>query len=316
MVWWKVNPMITWGSAKSEQAERLGSPAGTCVKVAGPRCGRESTLSVGGLQALRRVGFEQVGQAFGAAVFPLATTVGVSCPGIGGLRRASAEGAAMGPTIVSGDGVPGPAARFAHALSQGRRTAVSRMLAHCAELGGHGVVGVSVEVEEIPDAVLTAAAVEFTVMGTAVRAGGCPPPTRPFACEGSGPDLAKLIMAGWVPVAIVLGISATARHDDLHMADRYRWGLQNAEVAAYTDLIIKARHDARSRLEQDVREVGADGVVGSSMTVHVHSSPCHAHAGGTDHLAHAVATGTAVTRFADFPQASRSLVVLPLTHRR
>ncbi len=41
----------------------------------------DSALSVDGFAAIRSVGFEPVGQVFGAAVYYLSATAGVSCPG-------------------------------------------------------------------------------------------------------------------------------------------------------------------------------------------------------------------------------------------
>jgi hypothetical protein len=117
-----------------------------------------SALSVDGFAAIRSAGFEPVGQVFGAAVYPLSFTAGVSCPGTS---------------------------------------------AHEA---------------------LTAGVVEFKVLGTAVRAEGCPPLARPFACDLSGQDFARLVMAGWVPAGIALGISVAARHEVLLTSDRSRWG--------------------------------------------------------------------------------------------
>jgi uncharacterized protein YbjQ (UPF0145 family) len=200
---------------------------------------------------------------------------------------------------VSGPGIPGQAARVAQALSDGRRTAIDRMAAECADLGGHGIVGAAPQVREIPADSLTAGAVEFTVIGTAVRASGCPPLARPFACDLSGQDFAKLIMAGWVPAGIALGVSVAALHDDLLTTSSGSWGSGNAEVPAYTDLMAQVRQDARSRLEQAVLGLGADGVVVSAVTLRVRSEACRAHPGGTDHFADAVITGTAVARFGD-----------------
>jgi uncharacterized protein YbjQ (UPF0145 family) len=92
------------------------------------------------------------------------------------------------------------------------------------------------------------------------------------------------------------------------------WGRENAEVPAYTDLMVRVRQDARSQLEQALRELGADGVVVSAMTVHVRSDACRAHPGGTDHFAEAVTIGTAVARFAGRRKLAppSSLAVLPL----
>ena len=172
------------------------------------------------------------------------------------------------------------------------------MAGECADLGGHGIVGAALQVTEIPADSFTAAAVEFTVIGTAVRASGCPPLARPFTSDLSGPDFAKLIMAGWVPAGIALGISVAGLHDDLVTTSSGPWGTGNAEVPAYTGLMAQVRQDARSRLEQAVRGLGADGVVVSAMTLRVRSDACHAHPAGADHFAEAVITGTAVARFA------------------
>jgi len=257
-------------------------------------------LSSGEFAAIRSVGFEPVGQVFGAAAYPLSSAAGVSCPGTGRrypLRDKSPGTPGTSLTTVSGQGVPGPAARIAQALYEGRRTALDRMAGECAELGGHGIVGASLQVKEIPGDSFSLGAVEFTVIGTAVRASGCPPLARPFACDLSGQSFAKLLMAGWVPAGIVLGISVSAQHDDLLTTSSGPWGTGNAEVPAYTDLVVEARQDARSQADRAVRGLGADGVVVSAMTLRVRSDACQAHSGGTDLFAEAAVTGTAVARF-------------------
>ena len=262
----------------------------------------DSALSADEFAAIRSVGFEPVGQVFGAAVYYLSATAGVSCPGGARrylLREGSPEAPERSATTVSGQGIPGPAARVAQALYGGRRTAIDRMAGECADLGGHGIVGASLQVRETPADSFTAGAVEFTVIGTAVRARGCPALARPFATGLSGQNFAKLVMAGWVPAGIALGISVAALHDDGRMTGPGRWGTRNAEVPAYTDLMIQARQDARSRLEQAVLGLGADGVLVSAVTLRVRSDACRAHPGGTDHFAEAVITGTTVARFAD-----------------
>jgi uncharacterized protein YbjQ (UPF0145 family) len=241
-----------------------------------------SALSVDGFAAVRSVGLEPVGQVFGAAVYYLATVIGVSCPGT------------TGASFPAGDA--GPAGRLAQSLLSGRKTALDRMADECAELGGHGVVGAALRVTEVPATSLTATAIKFTVMGTAVRADGCPALARPFASELSGSDVAKLLLAGWVPVGIALGISVAGLHDELVTTSSGSWGTGNAEVPAYTGLVSAARSGARDRLEQSVRGLGADGVVVSGLTLRVTSDRCHAQAAATDHFAEAVITGSAVAR--------------------
>src|ERR1700722_1547111 len=86
-----------------------------------------SGLPAGGFAAVRSAGFEPVGQVFGAVVYYLATVAGVSCPGT------------TSPSPPVGD--DGPAGRLGQSLLGGRRTALERMAAECADLGGHGIVG-------------------------------------------------------------------------------------------------------------------------------------------------------------------------------
>ena len=218
-----------------------------------------SALSADGFAAIRSVGFEPVGQVFGAAVYQLSSGGGVRCPGTGKrYARTSPEAPGTTFTAASGQDIPGPAARIAQALDEGRRTAIDRMTAECVDLGGHGVVGASVQVREIPADAFSVGAIEFRVIGTAVRAGGCPPLATPFASDLSGQDFAKLVMAGWVAAGIAFGISIAALHDDGLATGASLQGMGNTEVLAYTDLMINARQDARSRLEDAVRGLGAE----------------------------------------------------------
>jgi uncharacterized protein YbjQ (UPF0145 family) len=257
--------------------------------------------------AVRSVGFEPVGQVFGAAVYPLFATAAVSCPG-----RAT-------PSLVPGasagvGGWAGPAARIAQARYDGYRTAIDRMAGECSGLGGHGIVGAALQVTETPGDSFTAATIEFKVTGTAVRGRGCPPLARPFTSELSGSDFAKLLMGGWVPAGIALGIAAAGVHDTLVTTSSGPWGTGNAEVPAYTALMVNVRQEARSRLEESVRGLGADGVVVSAMTLRVRSEACHAHQVGADHFAEAVIIGTAVAPLDDRRETARSpsRAVLPL----
>jgi len=266
-----------------------------------------SVLPVNAFAAITSVGFEPVGQVFGAAVYPLFATAAVSCPGTATHSPVPGASARVAGWVGSG-------ARNAEALYDGYRTAIDRMAGECSDLGGHGVVGVSLQVTETPGDNFTAATVEFKVIGTAVRAKGCPALPRPFTTELSGPDFAKLLMDGWVPAGIALGISVAGLHDTLVTTSSGPWGTGNAEVPTYTDLMTYVRQDARSRLEQTVHELGAEGVVVSAMTLHVRSDECHAHRIGADHFAEAVITGTAVARYADRRKAAPAppLAVLSL----
>jgi uncharacterized protein YbjQ (UPF0145 family) len=113
----------------------------------------------------------------------------------------------------------------------------------------------------------------------------------------SGQDFAKLIMAGWVPAGLVLGIAMWARHDDRPTTRQTRRWAGNAEIAGWTDLVNESRRDARRQLERDVGRLGAEGVVIAGMQLRVGQRDCPAQVGRHDHVVEATLLGTAVARF-------------------
>jgi uncharacterized protein YbjQ (UPF0145 family) len=248
-----------------------------------------SALTADEFAAIRSVGFEPVGQVFGAAVYNAGAASGYSCPGAPG---SPCDGSPTPATQVSGRGRAGSFGPLVQAMDQARHTAVDRMITECAQLGGHGVVGVHVS----RGAFL--GGTQFTVIGTAVRAPG-PEHGRsaPFTSDLSGQDFAKLITAGWVPVGLVLGISIGSRHDDRSTTRQARWISGNAEVAGWTDLVNQSRQDARRQLESDVSRLGADGVVIAAMPMRVRQRDCPAAVGRRDHIVETSFIGTAVAGF-------------------
>jgi uncharacterized protein YbjQ (UPF0145 family) len=274
-----------------------------------------SALSTAEFAAIRSAGFEPAGQVLGAAVYNVGYSGGYYCPGswtgYGGFLSPI-----RAPTEVSSRGGWSSFAPLVQSMYQARRTAIGRMTAECAELGGHGVVGVRLQIGAFP-----AGGLEFRAIGTAVRTAArltSPPPPTPFSSLLSGQDFAKLITTGWVPAGLVLGISIGARHDDWLTIGQTRWSSGNQEVAGYTELVSAARHDARGQLETDVRRHGADAVVVSDMETHVRERECPSQEGRRDHIAEVTITGTAIARFATTSQKapSPSLAVLSLDPQR
>ncbi|HEY7014458.1 MAG TPA: heavy metal-binding domain-containing protein [Streptosporangiaceae bacterium] len=270
-----------------------------------------SALTADEFTAIRSVGFEPVGQVLGAAVYNIGYTGGFNCPGAW-----AGFGGYVSPyrsvTTVSGSsaGAFGP---MVQTLYQARRRAIERMSTECEELGGHGVVGVQLTIGAFP-----AGGLEFKAIGTAVRAPGGGPLPHPFTSDLSGQDFAKLIMAGWVPASLALGISIGARHDDWLTINQTRWGSGNAEVNGYTDLVNQARHDARVQLEQDVSRMGADGVVVKTMDMRVRERECPMQEHRRDHIVEVTIIGTATAQFARSRHAVRegSLAILSLDPQR
>ena len=249
-----------------------------------------SALTADEFAALRSVGFEPVGQVFGAAVYSAGSASRYACPGAGG---SSGAGRPI-PSAAQVSGRGGSFGPLVQTMDLARLTAVGRMATECAELGGHGVVGVRLTRGSFP-----AGGPQFTVIGTAVRARGVTPrPPVPFTAEVSGQDFAKLMMTGWVPVGLVLGLSIGSRHDDRTTTRQARWGSGNAEVAGWTELVSESRDDARRQLERDVQRLGADGVVIATMELQARQRDCPETAGRHDHIAETTLIGTAIARFA------------------
>ena len=271
-----------------------------------------SALTADEFAAVRGAGFEPVGQVFGASVYNAGSASGYSCPGIWGSRGDGLPPRAT--TQVSGRGGLGSFGPLVQAMYQARRNAIDRMTTECTELGGHGVVGVRLSRGSFP-----LGGPQFKAIGTAVRAPAAAlGPRVPFTCDLSGQDFAKLIMKGWVPAGLVLGISIGSRHDDRKTARQTRWGSGNAEVASWTELVNESRHDARRELESDVKRLGADGVVIAAMEMRVRERDCPVQVGRHDHIVEATLIGTAIARFSRAGQrrAAPPLAVMSLDPQR
>ncbi|MGH3153147.1 MAG: heavy metal-binding domain-containing protein, partial [Streptosporangiaceae bacterium] len=178
-------------------------PAGAVARAVGAWPGGMwgSALTCQEFVAVRGVGFEPVGQVFGAAVYAAGCARGYSCPGAwGSSGDRSPAGTA---TQLSGRGDAGSFGPLVEAMYRARQTAIDRMTAECAALGGHGVVGVRLSRGSLP-----LSGLDFTATGSAVRATGASHGQRAlFTCDVSGQDFAKLISAGWVPAGLAAGIS-------------------------------------------------------------------------------------------------------------
>jgi uncharacterized protein YbjQ (UPF0145 family) len=283
-----------------------------------------SALTSDEFAAIRGVGFEPVGQVLGAAVYNVGYAGGYSCPGAWGYGQFGMP--ARTQTQVSSRGGFGSFAPLVQTMYEARHKALDRMTTECAELGGHGVVGVRLSIGGFP-----AGGLEFKAIGTAIRAPGVPPVSQwnkdsrghsrqPFTSDLSGQDFAKLITKGWVPAGLALGISVGSRHDDWLTVGQTRWGSGNAEVVGYTELVNDARHDSRQQLEKDVRRLGGEGVVIADMDIRVRERECPALEGRRDHIVEATCIGTAIARFARAEQAGdsrgRTLAVMSLDPQR
>jgi uncharacterized protein YbjQ (UPF0145 family) len=274
-----------------------------------------SALSTSEFATIKSVGFEPVGQVLGAAVYYIGNPGGTSCPSFG--TRGSTYGrtgySRPSYTMISGSGSSSAYGPFVNALYEARRRAIRRMSAECDALGGHGIVGVSLTFGPFPEG-----GIEFRAIGTAVRAPGAVSLKTPFTSDLSGQEFSSLIMAGLVPVSLVLGISVGVRHDDWLTSGQSRWAVGNVEVSGYTELVNRTRRDARNELMLDVSRVNASGVVVKDTTLSIGEQECRGQEGSRDHWAEVTMIGTAITRFAGdrVRNRNRTIAVLSLDPER
>src|ERR1700735_3297052 len=182
------------------------------------------------------------------------------------------------------------------AMYNARELAMARMRAEADHLGADGIVGVQLRMQFY---VWGQDVLEFIATGTAVRAlgaagGGTEGAHRAPAGRGFTSDLAaqaffRLLAAGSVPVAFVLG---TCVYHIAHQGvmQSLRQVGQNQEMPQFTQGVYEARELALARMQAEAAQVRAGGIVGVTVEVKNHVWGEHA----TEFLA----TGTSVRRLA------------------
>src|SRR5579859_3573857 len=180
------------------------------------------------------------------------------------------------------------------AMYNARELAMARMRAEADHLGADGIVGVQLRMQMY---VWGQEVLEFVATGTAVRALGNDTPGvhrapdgRAFTSDLSAQDFFRLLAAGAVPVAFVLG---TCVYHIAHQSamQSLRQAGQNQEMVIFTQGIYEARELALSRMQAEATQAKASGIVGVSVAVSNHVWGEHA----TEFLA----TGTAIRRLGD-----------------
>ena len=178
------------------------------------------------------------------------------------------------------------------AMYSARELAMSRMRAEADHLGADGIVGVQLRMQMYA---WGQDVLEFIATGTAVKAmGGTGAHRAPdggaFTSDLSAQDFFRLLAAGAVPVAFVLG---TCVYHIAHQSvmQTLRQTGQNQEMVQFTQGIYEARELALSRMQAEATVAQSSGIVGVSVGVSNHVWGEHA----TEFLA----TGTAVRRLAD-----------------
>jgi uncharacterized protein YbjQ (UPF0145 family) len=178
------------------------------------------------------------------------------------------------------------------AMYNARELAMARMQAEADHLSADGIVGVQLRLQMYA---WGQSVLEFVATGTAVRhlsgeGAHRAPDGRAFTSDLSAQDFFRLIAAGAVPVAFVLG---TCVYHIAHQSamQALRQAGQNQEMLQFTQGVYEARELALARMQAEATQARSSGIVGVNVAVSNHVWGEHA----TEFLA----TGTAIRRLAD-----------------
>ncbi len=178
------------------------------------------------------------------------------------------------------------------AMYNARELAMARMQAEADHLGADGIVGVTLRMQMYA---WGQEVLEFVATGTAVKAltgegAHKAPDGRAFTSDLSAQDFFRLLAAGAVPVAFVLG---TCVYHIAHQSvmQSLRQAGRNQEMIQFTQGVYEARELALVRMQSEASQARASGIVGVNVAVSNHVWGEHA----TEFLA----TGTAIRRLSD-----------------
>lgn len=240
------------------------------------RKGSTSDLSIDEALVLHSVGWEPVELVCGAAAFSIPAGIWTW---------------SQGEVVAASAAYAGAMARAAAAIQS-----------ECRAVGGHGVVGVRVEVaveRHLVNAVLVGSAV--------APASRARPPALPFLSDLSGRDFTLLRLAGWDPVGLAFGasfVNAPRRSASTAL----RQSSQNVELTNYTQALYAARESAMERMQSMASQLAGQGVVG----VRVAEGPVPF----ARHALRFVAWGTVVTASGRPDELGSVSVVVPLDDSR
>ncbi len=264
---------------------------------------KTSMLSVPSTMADEVVGLEPVGEVMGCCVHHIGWQGWGGC----GMYGYGSFGGRFGMNSGGGGVVQG-FAPYTNAVRHGYATAQSRLEAEARQLGAHGVIDIRITASRMDYDTY-----EFVYLGTAVvfRTGSAPHPARQmFLTDLSGVDVAKLLLAGWLPVNVVFGLSVGVRHDDWTTQMQAGFSSWNTEVSGFTELVTTVRSGGRADLMAQSRQF--DGLLVTDQNLRVwEQEPSEGH---RDHIAESRMFATALLKMESSrpdPVAS-PLTILPL----
>ena len=244
-----------------------------------------SDLSVNEFLLVTQAGFDPVGLVVGSSIFHT------------GFQLAGPT-ASQEMTVLS------------EAMYSARHLAMTRMEEEADQLGADGIVGVRLDIGRYEWGANMA---EFIAIGTAVkhREGVLhrAPNGRPFQSDLSGQEFWTLLRTGHRPVGMVMGscVYHVGRRGPLKTLGQTG---RNVELPNFTQALYDARELAMQRMQTEAKELGAEGIVGVSLTERTH--------GWGSHVIEFFALGTAIIRSedADGSEIEPPVTVLDLNDHR
>jgi uncharacterized protein YbjQ (UPF0145 family) len=234
-----------------------------------------SDLSVNEFLLVSEAGFDPVGLVVGSSIFHIGFQV-------------------AGPTTSRELEV------LSQAMYSARHLAMTRMEEEADQLGADGIVGVRLDVGRYDWGQNMA---EFIAIGTAVkhREGLLhrAPNGRPFQSDLSGQEFWALLRTGHRPVGMVMGscVYHVGRRGPLRTVTQTG---TNVELPNFTQALYSARELAMQRMQAEAQDLGAEGIVGVTLSEKNH--------GWGSHVIEFFALGTAI-----IPTGERTKIEPPLT---
>jgi uncharacterized protein YbjQ (UPF0145 family) len=241
-----------------------------------------SDLSVNEFLLVTEAGFDPVGLVVGSSIFHIGFQV-------------------TGPTTSRELDV------LSQAMYSARHLAMTRMEEEADQLGADGVVGVRLDIGRYEWGANMA---EFIAIGTAVkhreRALHRAPNGRPFQSDLSGQEFWTLLRTGHRPVGMVMGtcVYHVGRRGPLRTMSQTG---RNVEMPNFTQALYDARELAMQRMQTEAQELGAEGIVGVTLTERSH--------GWGSHVIEFFAIGTAIVATEGGSTVEPPIAVLDLNDR-
>jgi uncharacterized protein YbjQ (UPF0145 family) len=208
-----------------------------------------SDLSVSGFALCHQLGLQPLSQVMGSSIYQM---------GYQGMQMGYG---AFGSRTM---GVLTELRTISDAWNEVRRLALNRLELEARHAGANAVIGVQVRTGSHDWA---EGAIEYVVVGTAMRCKDAKPSESPVMTELSVSDYANLQRAGIEPLGIVAWTSVFFVVDTAEMQMMSGFGgramfSENQELSGYTQGVYSAREQAMERLGFQAQQLGASGIVG------------------------------------------------------